>query len=153
MTQKHTATLTMRRSLETIGNTGTTETENLQFETLILNEVINDAQWVAHSLEEGEPVDVSSFRDAVAAAYLFYGRQGPSRITPYDAGSPGLKTDGSANKEEAQPQVKVSEPRGKTRHPLVAWVLGTIGIMWFAIRHPGEPAWIDHRTGAVWVAE
>ena len=67
MTQRHTATLTMRRSLETIGNTGTTETENLQFETLILNEVINDAQWVAHSMEEGEPVDVSSFRDAVAA--------------------------------------------------------------------------------------
>ena len=62
MTQRHTATLTMRRSLETIGNTGTTETENLQFETLILNEVINDAQWVAHSLEEGKPVDVSSFQ-------------------------------------------------------------------------------------------
>ncbi len=32
---------------------------------------------------------------------------------------------------------------------LRAWLLGTLNIMWFALRHPGRAAWINHETGEV----
>ncbi len=51
------------------------------------------------------------------------------------------------------PEASLPVPERKRRHPLVAWVIGTLRIMWFAVRHPGKPAWIDHRTGEVWAAE
>ncbi len=37
------------------------------------------------------------------------------------------------------------------RHPFVAWVIASLRIMWSSLRHPGQPVWIDYRTGKVWL--
>ena len=77
---------------------------------------------------EGGAVDVDSFPDAVRVAAVFYGQEGEAHV--------------------AGARVK-----GKMRHPLLASLLGTLRIMWFAVRHPGRSAWIDHDTGEVRVAD
>ena len=74
-------------------------------------------------------------------------------LLPEDTGCPKCPQAGDAGSREQQPPGNASEHGEKIRHPLVAWTLGTIGIMWFAIRHPGKSAWIDHSTGEVWVAD
>ena len=152
MAQERTATLTMRRSIEAIRNTGTTESQNLHFEEQTLKEVIESVHWSEYSLEEGQPVDVSSFRDAVAVASLFYGLREPFK-TVFPGTEQNVKTEGTGSEEEILLQTEEPQPSEKTRHPIVAWALGTTGIMWFTIRHPGKPAWIDHNTGEVWVAD
>ena len=43
--------------------------------------------------------------------------------------------------------------KGKPPHPLAAWALATVRIIWFSVRHPGRAAWIDHRTGRAWPAD
>ncbi len=40
---------------------------------------------------------------------------------------------------------------GSIRHPLVAWALASLRIMWSCVRHPNKPIWIDYRTGEVWL--
>ena len=42
-------------------------------------------------------------------------------------------------------------PMGKVRHPLIAWALASVRIMWSCIRHPNKPLWIDYNTGDVWL--
>ena len=37
------------------------------------------------------------------------------------------------------------------RHPFVAWVIASLRIIWSSLRHPGQPVWIDYRTGKVWL--
>ena len=59
-------------------------------------------------------------------------------------------------------QDAVMPTKGRVRHPRLVlllgtcWVLcelGTLRIMWFAVRHPGRSAWIDHDTGEVWAVD
>ena len=45
----------------------------------------------------------------------------------------------------------LDRPRGRPRHPFVAWVIASLRIMWSSLRHPGHPVWIDYRTGDVWL--
>lgn len=45
-----------------------------------------------------------------------------------------------------------SRPRGRVRHPLVAWAIASLRIMWSAVRHPRQPVLIDYQTGDVWLA-
>lgn len=42
-----------------------------------------------------------------------------------------------------------SEPGSTGRQTLRAWLVGTLNIMWFALRRPGRAAWINHETGEV----
>jgi hypothetical protein len=104
------------------------------------------------SLPEGGAADVDSFPGAVRVAAAFYGR--------------GNAGQGNAGRENAVPaaSVRASSPGASgsraegagpraVRHPLVALLLGTLGIMWFSVRRPGRPAWIDHDTGEVWAAD
>ena len=51
------------------------------------------------------------------------------------------------------PEAHLPVAERKRRHPLMASIIGTLRVMWFAVRHPGKSAWIDHRTGEVWAAE
>ena len=37
------------------------------------------------------------------------------------------------------------------RHPFIAWAIASLRIMWSSLRHPGQPVWIDYRTGKVWL--
>ena len=42
-------------------------------------------------------------------------------------------------------------PMGRPRHPFVAWAIASLRIIWSSLRHPGQPVWIDYRTGDVWL--
>ena len=44
-----------------------------------------------------------------------------------------------------------NRPRGRARHPFVAWAIASLRIMWLSARHPGQPCMIDYRTGDVWL--
>ena len=89
------------------------------------------------SLPEGGAADVDSFPGAVRVAAAFYGHGDAGRVSC--PGASGARAKGVG-------------PRA-VRHPLVALLLGTLGIMWFSVRRPGRPAWIDHDTGEVWAAD
>ncbi len=52
------------------------------------------------------------------------------------------------DKAEATQDPARDEP-GNAPHQLAAWALATLRIMWFALRHPGRAAWVDHKTGEV----
>ena len=52
------------------------------------------------------------------------------------------------DKAEAAQDPARDEP-GNAPHQLAAWTLATLRIMWFALRHPGRAAWVDHKTGEV----
>ena len=156
MALERTATLTMRRALEQARGTAEPEDWNLGAESTLFNKAMfypQRAESAAYPSEGNLPVDVSSFPDALEAACIFYGIQGPFRIV-YVGGST-LETD--ADKEqstgEAQDLANPRERHRKIRHPLVTWIMATAGIMWLSIRHPGKPAWVDHDTGEVWVAD
>lgn len=41
------------------------------------------------------------------------------------------------------------EPGSTGDQTLRAWLLGTLNVMWFALRRPGRAAWINHETGEV----
>ena len=106
---------------------------------------------VHEMLLEGGPVEVDSFPDAVRAAAVFYGEADGPRAIFIGVGQAGEVawfpvSEGMAEGSDAG-------GRRKVRHPLVASFLGTLRIMWFAVRHPGKSAWIDHDTGDVWVAD
>ena len=55
-----------------------------------------------------------------------------------------------ADIEDAEDHIH-DRPIGKVRHPLVAWTLASLRIMWSCIRHPNKPIWIDYNTGDVWL--
>ncbi|MYE53845.1 MAG: hypothetical protein F4X34_01435 [Chloroflexi bacterium] len=42
-------------------------------------------------------------------------------------------------------------PMGRPRHPVVAWAIASLRIIWSSLRHPGHPVWVDYRTGDVWL--
>ena len=54
-----------------------------------------------------------------------------------------------SQKQPAKPSD--ARPRGRPRHPFVAWAIASLRIMWSAVRHPGQPGMIDYRTGDVWL--
>jgi hypothetical protein len=97
-------------------------------------------------VEAGEPISATSFRDVLVAASIFYGLEGNATITVLE-GNPVVETDGNDMEESEQPTPELS------RHPIIARGLGALRIMWFALRHPGKAAWINHRTGEVRVAD
>ena len=52
--------------------------------------------------------------------------------------------------DEAEPCPRsTTDGPGNAPHQLAAWALATLRIMWFALRHPGRAAWVDHKTGDV----
>ena len=52
-----------------------------------------------------------------------------------------LKTDPDAAAAALEP----------ARHPFIAWAIASLRIIWSSLRHPGQPVWIDYRTGKVWL--
>ena len=66
----------------------------------------------------------------------------PTKIDPLgaeDQEAPEMDTDAAAPSREP------------ARHPFVAWVIASLRIIWSSLRHPGQPVWIDYRTGKVWL--
>ena len=103
------------------------------------------------SLLEGGAVDVDSFPDAVRVAAVFYGQEDTDALVVVHVG--GGRVVHWFPGQEGEAHVAGARVKGKMRHPLLASLLGTLRIMWFAVRHPGKSAWIDHDTGEVWVAD
>ena len=110
-----------------------------------------DFREVHESLLEDRATDVGSFLDAVRAVAVdrdWEDTPGTILIRPGRYGGvvlfPGSEEVGEYDS---------GRTKGKVRHPLVASLLGTLRIMWFAVRHPGKSAWIDHDTGEVWVSD
>ena len=105
---------------------------------------------IRESLLEGGAVDVDSFPDAVRVAAVFYGQDDMDALVVVHVG--GARVVHWFPGQEGQAHVAGAWVKGKMRHPLLASLLGTLRIMWFAVRHPGKSAWIDHDTGEVWAA-
>ena len=106
---------------------------------------------IRESLWEGGAVDVDSFPDAVRVAAVFYGQEDTGALVVVHVG--GARVVHWFPGQEGEAHVGGAWVKGKMRHPLLASLLGTLRIMWFAVRHPGRSAWIDHDTGEVWVAD
>ena len=102
-------------------------------------------------LAAGGGIEVASFSEVVSVAAVFYGEGDASRAIVVKVSPLGEVAWFHVPDEWVAPN-GVRE-KGRVRHPLVASFLGTLRIMWFAVRHPGKSAWIDHDTGDVWVAD
>ena len=111
-----------------------------------------DLQQIRESLLDGRAVDVDSFPDAIRAAAVFFHGEGDSGVIEvFQAG-----TDGRVYRlavRAIETEMTGLRSKGRVRHPLFASLLGTLRILWFAVRHPGKSAWIDHDTGEVWTAD
>ena len=145
MAGEHTATLTLRRPTEDPRGIPQGIDEPIPSGIWMVHELIEQHPALANWVEKGEPVSATSFRDVLVAASIFYSLPMNARITILE-GAPVVEIDRNDTQESEQP---IPEP---SRHPLIALGLGALRIMWFALRHPGKAAWINHRTGEVCVA-
>ena len=110
-----------------------------------------DFRKIQESLLERRAVDVDSFSDAVRVAAFFYGQEDGTAFIAFCSG--GVLEVSQVSHSDATILLPGARTKGKVRHPLFASLLGTLRIMWFAVRHPGRSAWIDHDTGEVWAAD
>ena len=150
MAEELTTVITLRRPVDEVGEYRRSGSTAPQTGPLTVPQIINAAPEEIRSLKEGEQVSAYSFNDAVAAASIFYGLQVNTEITIQvdQAEEPPPNT---RDRTQPPPQPTAHAPR-QAPHPLAAWGLCTIRIMWFSIKHPGKGAWINHRTGEVWPA-
>lgn len=51
---------------------------------------------------------------------------------------------------EVQNQAHISQSVDAL-HPLLAWAIASMRLIWSSLRHPLKPVWIDYRTGDVWL--
>ena len=153
MAEERTATLTMRKPIEGIQSIKNPGPSRRSTNIIAIVDVKDTAPSVADSVAHGTSIDVFSFQDAMAAVTVFYGLSESSADEIVVLG-PGVSRTSDRQQEEVPSREGMvsSESTAKARHPALAWVVGTLRIMWFAIRHPGKAAWIDHRTGDVGVA-
>ena len=63
-----------------------------------------------------------------------------------------LREDRERALQEPPPGQRSDAKPGRARHPVVAWAIASLRIMWSAVRHPGQPVRIDYRTGDVWLS-
>ena len=146
MAGEQTATLTLKHPTEDFQEFPQGRDEPIPSGIWKVRELIEEHPVLVHSVEAGEPVEATSFRDVLAAASIFYGLAGNATITILEA--PGsVETDRKDAEESEQP---TKEP---SRHPVIARGLAAMRLMWFALRHPGRSAWINHRTGEVYAAD
>ena len=110
-----------------------------------------DFREIRESFLELRAVDVDSFSDAVRVAAVFYGQEDGAAFIAFRRG--GVLEVSRVSHSDATILLPSVGTEGKVRHPLLASLLGTLRIMWFAVRHPGRSAWIDHDTGEVWAAD
>ena len=146
MAGEQTATLTLKHPAEDLRGIPQGMDEPIPSGIWLVRELIEEHPILVHCVEAGEPISATSFRDVLVAASIFYGLEGNATITVLE-GNPVVETDGNDMEESEQPTPELS------RHPIIARGLGALRIMWFALRHPGKAAWINHRTGEVRVAD
>ena len=80
MAYEQTATLNMQRPPQAAGETQLPEQGRFLVEMLEPSRPFGMAPTVVTSFEQGEPVNVLSFRDAVLAASIFYGIREPEDL-------------------------------------------------------------------------
>ena len=147
MAEQDVAMLTMRRS----DLAGVLSEEDELPSDMWSGEHWVDYRKIQESLLERRAVDVDSFSDAIRAAAFFYGQEDGAAFITFRRG--GVLEVSQFSHADAPILLSDARTKGKVRHPMFASLLGMLRIMWFAVRHPGRSAWIDHDTGEVWAAD
>ena len=122
MTEEQSATLTLRRQPGTEGEHRFDPDIPVLFEMFRTSDFENATELVG-SLQQGQPADVSTLKDAILAAFVFYGVTDRTQVAMYETG-PEQAPSESGVEGESPPGIpdSTADNKERIRKPNLHWL-------------------------------